>query len=192
MKRKLAPADQALSFKPILTLTMKTHTYRSPVTLLLWLLSGRNQLVTADESFSQIQQSAHRASQSARILDSESIITSTSCQQIRRQQPYSVRLELFYYYSIEYTTSDGSVSPKKAPNDNDGEHFSGDVVTSPNSQFVDGHDIAFDLSSIATAVAYAVAFALNDCDETGRPVYAVDVSAQSSLEHMVSTNGTLL
>ena len=79
----------------------------------------------------------------SRLLDTT--LTTTSCSRIRTGR-YKARLELFYFYLVEYESDEGNSTAKP------------------------------DLSGIELAIATALAAELGSCDQLGRPLFAIPLS----------------
>ena len=79
-------------------------------------------------------------------------VVTTSCSNFR-SEPYPARLDIFYFYLIEY--QEGT---------------------------------RIQLSKLNAAIAHSIATALHDCDEQGRPLFAVKLDQD---EHVFASAGTL-
>ena len=79
-------------------------------------------------------------------------VVTTLCSNFR-PEPYPARLDIFYFYLIEY--QEGT---------------------------------SIQLSKLSAAIAQSIATALHDCDEQGRPQFAVELDHE---EHVYSSAGML-
>jgi hypothetical protein len=96
--------------------------------------------------------------------ESNQVVTTTSCSQIRNPDEYTARLDLTYIYSLEYNTSTDSIYP-------DDESLQ--------------QEATLLLYTIERAVATSVASTLYQCNDQQQPIYAVEVSSPDN-DHSIS------